>query len=107
MPAFNLAVGQSAILMRAGVPVFSPIVHTHPIAMQGKFDTLDLPFWLRVDQPMMDAAAGIIMLTAPTWEKSRGMAHELDVFKAAGKPVYWMRPGEVRGLVAQLCRGCE
>lgn len=92
--AFKLACRASAILMRAGVPVFSPIAHTHPIAEYGDLDPVDGPFWERVDAPMVKAAGGLIMVRALNWAHSDGMAGELRDFNEAGKPVIWWTPDD-------------
>lgn len=86
---------QAAVLIRAGVPVFSPIAHTHPIAMHSTLDPIDLELWLAVDRPMMEAAKGIIMCCLPSWQDSRGMEHEREFFASRGRPVIYMEPGVV------------
>jgi len=93
--AFEMACRETALLMKAGVPVFSPIVHTHPVAMFAGMDPLDHSIWLPCDKPMMDASTGIIMLLAETWEQSYGMRIELEAFTAAGKDIVWMLPGVI------------
>ena len=93
--AWRAACEQTVILFRAGIPAFSPIVHTHPIALAGNFDPLDLDLWLRVDRPMMAAAHGLIMCRLPSWQESSGMEHERRFFAERGLPVYYMDPGVV------------
>ncbi|GAC1583199.1 MAG: hypothetical protein NVS3B5_17710 [Sphingomicrobium sp.] len=90
--AFEEACRQTALLVRAKVPVFSPIAHTHPIAAVGRMDPLDHTIWLPCDRPMMDAARGLIMCKMASWEQSYGMRVERETFEAAGKPVIWMEP---------------
>lgn len=74
-------------LMRLTIPVYSPIAHSHPIAMTAKIDPCSHDFWLPVCGPMMRAAHGIIVAEFPGWDQSVGMKHEIDWFVAAGKPV--------------------
>lgn len=93
--AFEMAVRAAGVLSKAGVPVFSPIAHTHPIAMLCNMDPLDHTIWLPVDQPLIDAAHGIIVLRDGGWEESYGIAHERKCFMAAGKPELFMDTGEV------------
>lgn len=93
--AFTEACRQTALLVKAGVPVFSPIAHTHPIAMLAGMDPLDHTIWLPCDRPMMDAAWGLIVCKMDGWERSYGVAHEMDVFRQANKPVIYMKPGHV------------
>lgn len=90
--AFIMASQVTARLVKAGVPVFCPIAHTHPVAVHGGLDPLDHGIWLPADRPFMDMACGLIMVRAPGWEQSYGMRVEREAFDAAGKPVVWMDP---------------
>lgn len=83
---------QAAVLIRRGISVYSPIAHTHPIAEHGRLDPLDHDIWLPVDRPLMDAAKGLIVLKLEGWSRSYGLAHEIEVFASAGKPVIYMTP---------------
>lgn len=93
--AFRLACVETARLVKGGIPVFSPIAHTHPVAMAADMDPLDHTIWLPCDEPMMKAACGLILLRAESWERSYGMKVEREAFEAAGKPVVFMDPGVV------------
>ena len=93
--AFICACRQAAFLVRAGIPVYSPIAHTHPIAVYGGIDPLDHRIWLPADRPKMDQSRGLIICKMPTWGQSDGIQHEKATFRAAGKPVIYMTPGEV------------
>jgi hypothetical protein len=103
--AFELACSQAGLLMRHKVPVFSPIAHTHPIAINCDMDPLDHAIWLPSDEPMMRACTGLIMLRAESWESSYGMAVEMKAFQDAWKPVVFMDPGIVPFLVLPIFRG--
>ena len=93
--AFVEACKQAAILTKAGLPVFSPIAHSHPLALHGEIANTDHDFWMNVDRPMMDAAHGIIVCMMKGWIESHGMKYEIQTFERAGKPVYYMAPGHV------------
>ena len=90
--AFRLAARQRGLLVRAGIPVFSPIVHSHAVAMECGIDPYDHAIWLPAETPMRRAASGIILLRAESWEISFGMKLEYEEFRAAGKPTIWMDP---------------
>lgn len=92
--AFRLACLATAQLAEAEVRVFSPIVHGHPLATFAGLDW-DHAAWLAFDQPFMLAARGLIVVKAPGWQESAGIAEEIKVFEAAGKPILWMEPREV------------
>lgn len=85
--AFQCACSAAARLIERGVNVYSPIAHTHPIAMNGGLDPLDHTIWMPLDEPMMRAAHGLFVLEMPGWDTSKGVAEEIAHFKAAGKPI--------------------
>lgn len=91
--AFRDACLNAALLIRAGIPVFSPIAHTHPIAMEGEIDPFDHSVWLEADKAFMDAAKAIIVCQMEGWETSYGVRVEIEEFQQAGKPVYYMTEG--------------
>lgn len=93
--AFQAACEQTAILIRARIPVFCPIAHTHPVAVAGGLDPFDHSVWMPVDQPLMDMARGMIFIKLPSWEISYGMRIERETFEASGKPVIEMEPGVI------------
>ena len=84
--AFREVCRASAQLLKAGHSIFSPIAHTHPIAIYGNMDPLNHDIWLKADRCTMDAASGILILAVPGWEDSYGIQFERGVFKTAGKP---------------------
>jgi Domain of unknown function (DUF1937) len=96
--AFNLAVEARGLLLRAGVPCFSPIIHSHPVAIRCGIDPHDHSIWLPSEAPIMAAACGLIMLRAESWESSYGMEQERLIFKGSQRPVVYMDPGTVPDL---------
>lgn len=94
--AFIAACEQTALLIRAGIPVFCPIAHTHPVAINGNIDPYDHEIWIPADKPlMMGARKGLIFCKLPSWEISHGMNVERDFFEKVGRPVIEMVPGVV------------
>ncbi len=91
--AHRLACEETGRLIRAGVPAYSPIAHSHPIAAACGMDPYDHRIWMPAGCPMMRAAFGLIMLSAEGWEESYGMNLERETFEADGKPIIWMDPG--------------
>lgn len=80
----------AAKLIQRGYKVYSPIAHTHPIAMHGGIDPLDHNIWLPFDAAMMDAADCCIVAMLQTWEQSYGIGEEIKAFRKAGKPVVYL-----------------
>lgn len=86
--AFVHAAKLAARLLVAGLKVYSPIAHTHPLAVHGNLDPLDHNIWLPFDGAMMSACNALLVADMADWRESKGVAHEIDVFKKAGKPIY-------------------
>ena len=96
--AFRDASRQAAMFIRAKIPIFCPIAHTHPIAVCGKLDTRDLSIWLPADKAFMEASCGIIVCMLDGWEDSKGIQYEIEFFKKSGKPIVYMTPGVLPSL---------
>ena len=88
--AFDMACRQAAILLKAKIPVYCPIAHGHAIGDANGIDPLDWDFWMEADVPMMDAAKGLIVVKAPTWDISLGISKERQFFALMKKPIVWM-----------------
>lgn len=89
---FRAACRTAAALIALRVPLFSPIAHSHPIAIHGALDPYDHALWLPADVPLMNAAHGLIVAGLPSWEASVGLAVEIQHFTDAGKPVVYLDP---------------
>lgn len=94
-PAFVAACRIMGRLIKAGVPVFSPIAHTHYISIHGGMDPLDHSIWMPADEPMMRAAHGLIVVKLPGWDSSYGLSIEIEAFGKAQKPVLYLDPEEL------------
>ena len=82
----NLA---AAKLMNEGYLVFSPISHTHPIALAG-----DLPgsweFWKEYDRTFIEWADEIHVLKLSGWRESTGVTAEIELANELNKPVRYI-----------------
>lgn len=87
--AFRDVSAFAAMLLKDGVKVYSPIAHTHPIAIHGNLDPRNHEIWLPFDQAMMDAADAMCIADMDGWRESYGVQYEIDYFRKAGKPVYF------------------
>lgn len=88
--AFADACALCGELLRRGLYTYSPIAHTHPIALYAGLDPLDHSIWLPFDRVRMDKSDAILVAKMDGWDDSFGVAYEVDVFNAAGKPVYYL-----------------
>ncbi|CAH1658132.1 conserved hypothetical protein [Hyphomicrobiales bacterium] len=80
----------AAKLVERGFRVFAPIPHSHRIAEVGNLSQTDHALWEYQDKPFVDAASSLIVLMLPGWDQSRGLAHEIDEFEKARKPVVYV-----------------
>ena len=90
--AFIDAAKLAALLLRAGLKVYSPIAHTHPLAIHGKLDPFDHSTWLPFDHAMMKACDVLLVAHMDGWQESHGIAEEIKYFAAAGKPIFDLDP---------------
>lgn len=89
--AHERACANAALLVRAGIPVYAPIAHTHSIGLAGDIDLRDHGIWMAADKPFMDAAHGLIVCMIDGWWRSYGVAEEIRTFVEAGKPIVYMQ----------------
>lgn len=94
--AFQDACKLTARLLREGLRVYSPIAHTHPIAIHGGIDPLDLSVWLPFDAAIMAKSDAMLIGKLPGWLISTGVQHEMNVFSGAGKPIFAVDPETLR-----------
>lgn len=85
---YEIAVRTAKTLTRLGYSAFVPI------AYDGLWDTdpnytvdHSWSFWEKIDLPILDRCAGLVLLEIPGWEQSRGVAGELDHCEKMGIPV--------------------
>jgi nucleoside 2-deoxyribosyltransferase len=90
--AFIDAARLAARLIKSGVNVFSPIVHSHPIAYWGNLDAHNQQLWRDLNAAMVDKCDVLIVAHLDGWEQSSGIAHEIECFAAAGKPIFDLDP---------------
>ena len=90
--AAQMAAKIAGKLLGRGESIFSPIVHSHYIAMICGLDPMDHEFWMETDKAFMERCTGLIVVMMPGWTKSKGVRMEIDAFKRAGKPIRYFNP---------------
>lgn len=90
--AFVDAAKLTAKLLTCGFWCYSPICHTHPLAIYGNLDPLDHDIWLPFDKAMMTAADSLLVAHMDGWDTSFGIAEEVKFFEGSGKPIYDLDP---------------
>ena len=91
---FNEACRAAAFLTCQGRHVFSPIAHSHPIALHGL--PLDAGYWLAFDLEMLGACQEIVVLRLDGWDRSVGVRAEVAKATEWGMPVSYMDPLQSR-----------
>lgn len=89
---FEAANKVAASLMKEGRFIFSPISHTHPIALYGLPKGWD--YWQRYDLVFIQQCEKVIVLMLPGWKESIGVQREIEIAKRLEKPIEYM---EVEG----------
>ncbi len=88
---FDVVNRVAADLMRDGDHIFSPISHTHPIALAG-----DLPkgweFWQGYDRAILAACSKMIVLMQSGWRESVGVSAEIRLAEEMGLPIEYIDP---------------
>lgn len=88
--AVNYAAG---VLMSEGKLVFSPISHTHPIAVAH-----DLPrgwdFWHAYDRAFLEISERVLVLMIDGWKESTGVQAEIAIAQELGVPIEYLDPGK-------------
>jgi Domain of unknown function (DUF1937) len=92
---FVLANAAAAVLMRAGLYVFSPISHTHPIAQTGGLP-LGWDYWEGYDREILSHCGALVVLAADGWKESTGVSGEIRIALDLGIPG-WIEPMEELG----------
>lgn len=85
----------AARLIQAGMVSYSPIAHTHPIAIHGHIDPLDHSVWLPFDEVMMSRCDELLVAQMDGWDDSDGIAYEIGFFTLAHKPVRFLNPDDL------------
>lgn len=82
----------AAKLLTAGIHVYSPIAHCHPMSVYGDIDALDRDFWLHYQETMMARCDVLIVAEMKSWRESIGIAHEMAFFSKAKRTVFRLIP---------------
>jgi hypothetical protein len=90
---FHEACRAAAALLRAGVTVFSPIAHSHPISRFGMPTSRE--FWSQIDREYLSRCDVLAVLTLAGWRESVGVQGEIELAREMGIPVVYVSPTEL------------
>lgn len=75
--------------LKAGLPVFSTIVHNHELAYLYGLPT-DQEFWWKYNRAMLNKADEVWVLKLDGWEDSAGVQREIEYAQTKGIPVEYI-----------------
>jgi uncharacterized protein DUF1937 len=90
----------AAKLMAEGEHIFSPISHTHPIALAGALP-LGWEFWEAYDRAILRCCARVYVLQLDGWTESAGVRGELLIAEEFGLEVVYLAPEFAKEGIAQ------
>lgn len=76
----------AASLMGEGYYIFSPISHTHPIAIEGALPR-GWEYWEGYDRTIIKACKGLCVFKLNGWKESVGVQAEIKIAQELGIPV--------------------
>lgn len=97
----------AAYFMTKGHNIFSPITHSHPIAVLSKSLGLGVPmydwdFWKKQDFDVLRHCSELWILQINGWKESVGVNAEADLARTLGIPVKFINPYETfRGVLRE------
>ena len=102
---FRMACDITAFLLRNGLNVFSPIAHSHPIAVLHELPT-GFEFWRKYDEGFLSRCTDIIIVKAHGWLNSVGMKHEIQYAIDHGLFMHYMDyPNYQKWFIDERSRG--
>ena len=83
---FEYACRIAGRLMAAGHVVFSPIAHTHPIAVRSDLP-LDWEYWQRFDREFLKVSEKMVVVMMDGWRESKGISAEVLIAEELQIPI--------------------
>jgi len=79
--AFSDVCKIASFLVRHKINIFSPIAHSHPIAVHGRMDLMDYKIWLPLDFAISKCCDGLIVAMLQGYDTSFGINEEIKWFR--------------------------
>lgn len=75
-------------MIKADIPVYSPIAMTGFMPTSEKEDNISSETWIKHSTAVLDYCAAFVILKLPGWESSKGVAKEIEVAKQKNLPIF-------------------
>ena len=89
---FQNACRAAAELMRICQIVYSPVAHSHSIALHGV--PTEWSYWERADRRLLEISDEVVVLTLDGWRESEGVQREIQIAEELRKPVTFLEESE-------------
>lgn len=89
MMRYHSAMRACVAMMNRGLHVFSPIVHSHPMAIKHDLPK-DFAFWVAYNRRWIDACDSLAVLAIDGWRESKGVNGEAEYALSLGKRVWYV-----------------
>ena len=90
---YKAVVKVTAILMKDGYFIYSPIVHSHEVSKEiGKEYALHYDFWKTYDHYMISLCDIFVVLMIPGWDISVGVSDEINYSNEIHKRILYLDP---------------
>jgi hypothetical protein len=93
---FDAACLATSTLMRAGLSVYAPIVHSHPLVRYGL--PIEWEFWQAHDCEHLQRCDEVMVLTLDGWKTSRGVQAEIALAIELDLPIRYLSPSMISNL---------
>jgi hypothetical protein len=86
---YQKAMLYTAEFTKKGEVVFSPILHSHPLALKHMIPG-DFKFWEKIDFAFIDSAERVRVIMMDGWDRSRGVTAEVNYARSIDKPIEYV-----------------
>ena len=93
---FDAACLATSTLLRAGLHVYSPIVHSHPLVRYGL--PIEWEFWRAQDFEHLRRCDEVILLTLDGWKASRGVQAEIELAIERDLQIRYLSPSMISNM---------
>jgi len=86
---YRRAVEYATALLNMGAFVYSPIVHNHPVAIEGDLGR-EFTFWADFDYALIDRCDILAVAQIEGWQESIGIAAEVEYARSVKMPIRYL-----------------
>lgn len=98
---FEAACAETAMMIREGLNVFSPIAYSHQFDVKYGIDEWEV--WMRIDRDMLASCGELHVLMLPGWNHSKWVQAEIEHARNIGKPIKMRTPQASNLTVGGCC----